>query len=267
MKSSRAIAALAGASFIAIVAILASGFGRFASATDEPRLDINSETWTSSAGVCTARIARASVSGVPADVKARIDGLLASALTSRLPSSQSTPAEREAQCAKALSENAPYQKVHPYQQTEADDWTTGFSHGRWLSARLHVTQYSGGAHPSDNYVSMTFDLAHAGYPVPKSGFYLDAQRARFNQALFKYYVANVTSFDPQHPPDASDLKYMSETTRALDLDETHILLTSAGIEINGIENAEAARNEIVKVPFSALNGIGTPGGPLDPATR
>lgn len=252
-----------------IACALGLGAGHPATASTGPHLVIRHDRWKSSTGACTVDIERASVIGVAAEVKARIDGLLARGLASQLPSSALTPSERKARCAKAIAQNAPYFKVvgHPYEEFEAADWTPGLARGRWLSARLHVTEYAGGAHPSDSYTAITFDLAHGGYPVPRSGFYPSSQRARFNHLIFVSEVALTKTFDPQNPPDAETIGFLRQSAQALVVDAAQILLTSAGIEVTGIQDSEAARNEIVKVPFAALEDLGTPGGPLDPATR
>jgi hypothetical protein len=219
-----------------------------ASAATEPHLVIRRDIWKSSSGACTVDIERASVTGVPAEVKARIDGLLARTLASQLPSSERTRSEWEASC-KAIAENAPYvEKLgHPYGQDEGADWTPGLARGRWLSARLHVTAYAGGAHPSDSYTAITFDLGHEGYPVPRSGFYPNSRRARFNQLIFAARVALTKAFEPQNPLDAATIGYLRAETQALDIDASQILLMAAGVEVTGTESAEAGRNEIVNV--------------------
>lgn len=256
----------------AIACALASVAIQPAAAAADPHLLVRRDNWTSSTGACEAKFEHATVVGVPADVKARIDGFLERALASESTSYQDAPYGRPARvrevvCAKGIAANAPYAKEREFATIEAAVWTPGFARGRWLSTRLHVMNFAGGAHGSDTYFAITFDLDHGGYPVPASGFYTNAQRARFNHALFTSQVAVRRSNDPDGPLDADDIESLRQNAQALNVQAAQILLTSAGIEVTGMETSEAARSEVVKVSFSALRGIGTPGGPLDPATR
>jgi hypothetical protein len=210
------------------------------------------------------------VTNVPASVKVRIDGFLAKALSAQTEYAKVALSEREAACNAARADNpdtaSQNDRLHVY---EGSDWTSGWARGRWLSVRLHTTESSNRqAHPSDSYAAYTFDLEHGGYPVPTSGYYTRAQRKRLNAAVYAADVAAFSAFAKQNPGDGPvDLSYLRAKDTALQLDATQILLTDSGIELTHTDESEAARGLILKIPFAKLAGIGTPGGPLDPATR
>ena len=246
------------ASFVAVV--LAFGGARCAEAATDPRLVIHHDLWTSSTGRCTVDIEHASVAGVPSGVKRRIDGILAKQMMD-LSLTPETSSRREAACTKETKERIAVDKRDSYHGFEHADWTTGLARGRWLSVRFHYSEYSGAfqVHPADYYRSTTFDLAHGGYPVPTIGFYVKAQRAHLADALTRAEIASLNA--------AVDREAVHQLVSGALIDDPDIIVTLDGIEVTGLGGDEATRNLIVKVPYSQLTGVGTPDGPLDPATR
>jgi hypothetical protein len=151
---------------------------------------------------------------------------------------------------------------------ERIEWTMGLARGRWLSVRLHDSFGSShAAHPEDVYASYTFDLTHGGYPVPTRGFYTKAQRSRLNAAIFAAEMRTLADLAKQDPAQTVPRDYVKSNAEGLTIEAPQILLTETGIEVTGVDPSEAARNLIVAIPFSDLTGVGTTGGPLDPATR
>jgi hypothetical protein len=243
---------------------------RAAGAASQPHLAIVTEHWKSQSGRCSADLEHATVLGVPQDVKARIDASLANLLATQSPTAPLTRAKREANCAQVAADVASYVKKieQPYTSFEEAKWTTGLARGRWLSVRLHVTAFAiENAHPSDQYAAVTFDLDHGGYPVPRNGFYTNAQRAALDAKLVQSEMAAIRHDDPSGLSDADAMASIRQQIAQAETDESHFLLTSSGIEFMGAIDAEPFNNEILKLSYAELKGIGTPGGPLDPATR
>jgi hypothetical protein len=227
----------------------------------KPQITIATEHWKSSTGACAADLEHATVSGVPPDVKVRIDANLATLLTSQSETAPLSKAKREAECAGSIEGRA-------FSSTETATWTKGLMRGRWLSMRLHVSSYaSAAAHPSDRYAAITFDLDHGGYPVRRAGFYTSSQRPALNAELAKGALAALAANDPIDTRDPSTLASMRHEIEQAAIDESQLLLTPSGLEITGVFESEAARNLIVRLTFAELRGVGTPGGPLDPQTR
>jgi len=227
----------------------------------KPQIAIVTEHWKSSTGACTADLEHATVTGVPSDVKARIDANLAAVLASQSATAPLPKAKREAECAGSFEGRA-------FSSTETATWTKGLMRGRWLSMRLHVSSYaSPAAHPADRYAAITFDLDHGGYPVPRAGFYTNSQRPALNAELAKGAIATLAANDPSGARDPSTVASIRHEIEQAAIDESQLLLTPSGLEVTGVFESEAARNLIVSVTFAELRGIGTPGGPLDPQTR
>jgi hypothetical protein len=241
----------------AVACSIALGIASPIRAATQPRLAIVHEHWRSSSGACTVDLEHATVTGLPAAMKARMDRVLASLLLSQFPSAALTSREREAACAKR----------HRSPSYESADWTTGFAHGRWLSVRVHASGYASGAvHPWDAYAAITFDLTHGGDPVPKGGFYTNAQRVELDHVLANAEIAHLSA-DDGHAVDAVKAGYVRKDVEMSALTASDFLLTRTGIEVTGFTTVDAEGRQTIEVPYSALRGIGTPGGPLDAATR
>ncbi len=249
--------------------IVATQWAQPSSAMPQPRLAISIEHWKSATGACTADLEHATVTGVPSDVKARIDASLAKLLATQSPTAPLTRTKREANCAQATADFASYGKTieHSFSSNEVARWTTGLARGRWLSVRLHVTGFAiGNAHPWDAYAAATFDLDHGGYPVPRSGFYTSAQRPAFDEKLAQSEVAALRSEDATASHDADVLASIRQQIEQSPINASNLLLTASGLEVTGTLD-EAFRNIIITLSYAGLKGIGTPGGPLDPATH
>jgi len=251
-----------------LVCSVVASIAQAALAATQPRLAITREVWKSSTGACTVDLRHATVMGVSAEEKTRIDGVLAALLASRSPSAAVAPRQREATCAKAIAHRGAGAAADSYSSDESADWTTGLAHGRWLSVRVHVSAYSSGAvHPSDAYAAVTFDLAHGGYPVPTSGFYTHARRPMLERVLAKAELAHLAAEQPGEPLDAAKIAYVRNDIAMSAFTESDFLLTTTGIEVTGIITTDAEGKQMIAVPYASLRGIGTPGGPLDPTTR
>jgi hypothetical protein len=226
-------------------------------AATQPKLSIVREHWRSSSGACTVDLDHATVTGLPTAMTARMDRVLASLLRSQAPSAASTSRERELACAKR----------HHFSSYENADWITGLAQGRWLSARIHASGYASGAvHPWDGYAAVTFDLEHGGDPVPTSGFYTNARRAKLDQILANAEIAHLDAEDGK-AVDADRAAYVRRDVEMSALKASDFFLTRRGVEVTGITTVDAEGRQIIEVPYSVLRGVGTPGGPLDAATR
>jgi hypothetical protein len=246
----------------AIAAFVLSQRATVARADADVRLSVRHDVWKSSTGRCTSDIGYPSVSGVPSNVKARVDGVLSQQLAYLSLFPNRSVRTREAACVKERQARIRFFKEDAFHGFERAEWTVGLARGRWLSVRLHYEEYSGAgqAHPLDYYRATTFDLQHDGYPVPTSGYYLKAQRALLDRAVGDADIA------ARHVPSIWN-DSVRKSVVAAGIDDRNVLVTPEGIEINGLGGDEAERTIIVSVPFSKLAGVGTPGGPLDPATR
>jgi hypothetical protein len=253
---------------LAIAGVIAYGTARAASPASDPHVVIRHEIWKSSGANCTADIEHASVMGVPPEVKARSDGILEQQLQ-EVALRPSWRASRESHCAQAIRDGITYFGGVRFHGFNNADWTVGLTHARWISVRLHVEQYSGAgqAHPTDFYTSTTFDLRHDGYPVPTSGYFLKSQRARFDDALTSGWFALMKRGNPPYRPNVYAVADVHGAIASAVIDQRSIMLATGGIDDCGLGFNEATRTVIVDVPYEKLTGVGTPGGPLDPATR
>jgi hypothetical protein len=134
--------------------------------------------------------------------------------------------------------------------------------------RLHAMYLqTPSAHPSDEYTSVTFDLAHGGYPVPTFGFYTPGRRERFNAILYDADVREMRSLAKEERDLSVDSAYLKQRDAGLSVNATQILVRAKTIEVTNVDDSGAMRNYILQVDDAALFAIGTANGPLDPRTR